>query len=71
MDTTFDQREAEWIKEFLAKGHRFVLQDPDPEYDGPNGPGIDWFVTNYGFHNGPACHCTQPEYIPTCGGTDA
>lgn len=74
---TFDEYEKAWSDKFLARGHVFQLEEPDPDYDGPSGPKIDWFAVDGGFHNGPKCircgwsccqHCTKIQDIPECTG---
>jgi len=74
---TFEERKEEWKRAFLDAGHEFHLKEPKPEFDGPDGPPIDWFVVDEGFHNGPRCvkcgwfcchHCTAISDIPKCKG---
>lgn len=75
MSKTFDEHQSEWTQAFLDAGHVFKRQDPDPEFDGPEGPPIDWFAVSHDIHNGPECvrcgwsccqHCTTKDRIPQC-----
>lgn len=59
----------EWIEAMKAKGHVPVMRDE--EYGG----GLDIFVMDAGYHNGPGCsscgmswchHCDGPSTIEAC-----
>jgi hypothetical protein len=62
-------RNEKWVAAMKAKGHtpRMV--------DWPDGPDLDIFFTDAGFHNGPGCdtcgwtccmHCDDVGRIPEC-----
>lgn len=58
-----------WIAAMKAKGHMPVMRDEE------DGGGLDVFVMDYGYHNGPGCsscgiswchHCNGPDSIKEC-----
>lgn len=65
-------QEDPWITAMKAKGHVPRLNE--------DGDGVDIFVTDSGYHNGPGCsicdetwcmHCTNPDKIEPCIGAQA